>query len=72
MSTDHNRSIVSIRVTASGSAIQDFSDIQLNEVIETEVQPGDFNLLERKNIFKGKLQSSFSPQNGEIFLLYGV
>ena len=72
VSTDQNRSVASIRVTATGSAIRDFSDLQLNDVIETEVQPGDFNLLERKNVFKGRLQSSFSPQNGEIFLLHSV
>ena len=29
-----------------------------------------YNLLE--NIFKGRLQSSFSPKNGEIFLLHSV
>ena len=72
VSTDQNRSVASIRVTATGSAIRDFSDLQLNDVIETEVQPGDFNLLERKIVFKGRLQSSFSPQNGEIFLLHSV
>ena len=49
VSTDQNRSVASIRVTATGSAIRDFSNLQLNDVIETEVQPGDFNLLERKN-----------------------
>lgn len=70
--TDQNRSIASIRVTSAGSSIRDFSDLQLNDVIEVEVQPGDFNLLTRKNIFKGRLQSSFSPRNGEIFLLHSV
>ncbi|MEC8243736.1 MAG: SCO family protein [Verrucomicrobiota bacterium] len=72
VSTDQNRSVASVRVTAIGSAIRDFSDLQLNDVIETEVQPGDFNLLEKKNVFKGRLQSSFSPQNGKIFLLHSV
>ena len=72
VSTDQNRSVASIRVTATGSAIRDFSDVQLDDVIETEVQPGDFNLLEKKSVFKGRLQSSFSPQNGEIFLLHSV
>ena len=72
VNTDHNRSIASIRVTATGSAIRDFSTLQINDVIETEVQPGDFNLLVRKKIFKGRLKSSFSPQNGEIFLLHSV
>lgn len=70
--TDQNRSVASIRVTSAGSSIRDFSDLQLNDVIEVEVQPGDFNLLTRKNIFKGRLQSSFSPRNGEIFLLHSV
>ena len=70
--TDQNRSVASIKVTSAGSSIQDFSDLQLNDVIEVEVQPGDFNLLTRKNIFKGRLQSSFSPRNGEIFLLHSV
>ena len=72
VNTDHNRSIASIRVTATGSTIRDFSTLQINDVIETEVQPGDFNLLVRKKIFKGRLKSSFSPQNGEIFLLHSV
>ena len=36
MSTDQNRSVASIRVTATGSAIRDFSDLQLDDVIETE------------------------------------
>ena len=70
--TDQNRSVASIKVTSAGSSIQDFSDLQLNDFIEVEVQPGDFNLLTRKNIFKGRLQSSFSPRNGEIFLLHSV
>lgn len=70
--TDQNRSVASIRVTSAGSSIRDFSDLQLKDVIEVEVQPGDFNLLTRKNIFKGRLQSSFSPRNGEIFLLHSV
>ena len=35
VSTDQNRSVASIRVTATGSAIRDFSDLQLNDVIET-------------------------------------
>ena len=72
VNTDQNRSIASIRVTATGSAIRDFSTLRINDVIETEVQPGDFNLLERKKIFKGRLKSSFSPQNGKIFLLHSV
>ena len=67
--TDQNRSVASIKITSAGSSIQDFSDLQLNDVIEVELQPGDFNLLTRKNIFKGRLQSSFSPKNGEIYLL---
>jgi protein SCO1/2 len=70
--TDQNRSVASIRVTSTGSSIRDFSDLQLNDVIDVEVQPGDYNLLTRKNIFKGRLQSSFSPRNGEIFLLHSV
>ncbi|MEC8243766.1 MAG: SCO family protein [Verrucomicrobiota bacterium] len=70
--TDQNRSVASIKITSAGSSIQDFSDLQLNDVIEVELQPGDFNLLSRKNIFKGRLQSSFSPKNGEIFLLHSV
>ncbi len=70
--TDQNRSVASIKITSAGSSIQDFSDLQLNDVIEVELQPGDFNLLTRKNIFKGRLQSSFSPKNGEIFLLHSV
>jgi protein SCO1/2 len=70
--TDQNRSVASIRVTSTGSSIRDFSDLQINDVIDVEVQPGDYNLLTRKNIFKGRLQSSFSPRNGEIFLLHSV
>ena len=71
--TDQNRSVASIRVTSTGSSIRDFSDLQLNDVIDVEVQPGDYNLLTRKNIFKGRLQSSFSPRNGEIFcIVFGL
>ena len=35
-----------------GSSIRDFSDLQLDDVIEVEVQPGDFNLLTEKTFLK--------------------
>ena len=69
---DGNKSLVSFRVTAAGSAISEFSDVNLQDVLDVEVQPGDLNLLDRKEVFKGRLQSTFSPQNGEIFLLHSV
>ena len=41
-------------------------------MVNAEVQPGDLNLLGRKKIFRGRLQSTFSPQNGEIFFLHNI
>ena len=70
--TDGNKSLVSIRVTAAGSSLTGLSDFAPSNIIDAEVQPGDLNLLDRKEVFKGRLQSTFSPQNGEIFLLHSV
>ena len=72
LQTDGNKSLVSFRVTAAGSSLSEFSDVNIKDVLDVEVQPGDMNLLDRKGIFKGRLQSSFSQQNGEIFLLHSV
>lgn len=69
---DDNKSIVSFRVTAAGSSISNFEDFSTKDVVIAEVQPGDLNLLGRKEIFKGRLQSTFSPQNGEIFFLHNI
>ena len=51
---DGNKSLVSFRVTAAGSAISEFSDVNLQDVLDVEVQPGDLNLLDRKEVFKGR------------------
>ena len=69
---DDNKSIVSFRVTAAGSSISNFEDFSIKDVVNAEVQPGDLNLLGRKKIFRGRLQSTFSPQNGEIFFLHNI
>ena len=72
VSIDSNSSIVAFKVTASGSALDKFSNIENGSEIEAEAHPGDLSLLENKRIFKGRLQSTFSPQNGEILLLHSV
>ena len=54
---DGNKSLVSFRVTAAGSSLSEFSDVNLQDVLDVEVQPGDLNLLDRKGSFKGRLQS---------------
>ena len=72
ISTDQNLSTASFRVTATGIEYNEFSKINLKKEIVAEVQPGDLNLLSKKNIFKGRLQSKFNQQNGEIFLLHSV
>ena len=69
---DDNKSIVSFRVTAAGSSISNFEDVSIKDVVNAEVQPGDLNLLGRKKIFRGRVQSTFSPQNGEIFFLHNI
>ncbi len=72
ITTDVNRSTATFRVTAVGIEFSDTSIPDREEIIEAEVQPGDLNLLKNKSIFKGRLQPSFSPKNGEIFLLHSV
>ena len=69
---DDNKSIVSFRITAAGSSFSDSEDLSVQDVIKVEVQPGDLNLVGRKEIFRGRLQSTFSPQNGEVFLLHSI
>ena len=58
---------MSFRITAAGSSFSDSEDLSVQDVINAEVQPGDLNLVGRKEIFRGRLQSTFSPQNGEVF-----
>tara|TARA_A100001015_G_scaffold277908_1_gene337572 strand:+ start:4505 stop:5461 length:957 start_codon:yes stop_codon:yes gene_type:complete len=72
ISTDSNSSTATFRVTSAGKSLEEFSDINSNTIVKAEVQPGDLNLLFNKKVFKGRLQSTFSPQNGEIYLLHSV
>ena len=72
LSTDLNFSTATFRVTSAGKSLEEFSDINSNTIVKAEVQPGDLNLLSNKKVFKGRLQSTFSPQNGEIYLLHNV
>jgi protein SCO1/2 len=72
ISTDLNSSIATFQVTAAGKSLEEFSDINSQSIVKAEVQPGDLNLLSNKKVFKGRLQSTFSPQNGEIYLLHSV
>ena len=37
-----------------------------------QVQPGDFALLAKKNIFRGKIQETFSTNTGKTYLLHNI
>jgi protein SCO1/2 len=72
VSTEENSSTVTFIASAAGLTFENISSKDGSKHIMAEVQPGDLNLLQRNRIFKGRLKSAFSPQNGEIYLLYNV
>lgn len=72
ISTDRNSSTVTFTATSAGLSFDHILTSDSNNPIKAEVQPGDLNLLQKNKVFKGNLQSAFSPQNGEIYLLHNV
>ncbi len=72
MRIDHNTSMVWVEVLGCGKRLhmhwEKFSGFKKSFV----VQPGDLNLLSRKEIFRASTQQIFTPTDGEGYLLTNV
>lgn len=69
---DKNTSFVEIEILSQSDDISEKLSTRIGNVLNLQVQPGDFALLSNKPVFRGKLQETFSSSVGKIHLLHNV
>ncbi len=72
ISLDSNNSTVRVELLARSNDLAPKFPDGIGSEHTMQVQPGDFALLSKKPIFRGKLQETFSPSEGKTFLLHNI
>ena len=72
LQADENRSVVKIKALQAGTDLARKFDLSPSQELELVVQPGDFSLLLKNKIFRGKLQETYSGSLGKTHLLHYV
>ena len=69
---DKNSSVVEVELLARSENLVGKIPSKIGSKVSLILQPGDVSLLEKKELFRGELQESFSPELGKTFLLHNV
>jgi protein SCO1/2 len=72
ISLDSNNSTVRVEVLARSNDLAPKFPNGIGSEHTMQVQPGDFALLSKTPIFRGKLQETFSSSEGKTFLLHNI